>query len=190
MLRIPSPRRRARAYYSAMEGHDGAAGGAERRAVLDLVEEAAGAMCRSEQRVCWALARGIESDMEPAAYSVLSAVRLAGSCRVTDLSATLGMSRSAVSGHVAALQRLGLVERGTTSGDERSQPVALTEEGRRRVDHARGARRSYFRRQLEGWNQADVLDLAELLSRFNASYLGAEVADGAAPPVPGNVRRP
>lgn len=162
-----------------MEGRDERAGSDSRRAVLDAVEERAAAMCRSEQLVCRALARCIDPGMEPAAYSVLIAVRMARACRVTDLAATLGMSKSAVSGHVAALQRLGLVERGRTGDDERSHPVALTEEGMLRVERARAARRQAFRRQLGGWEPADVVDLVDLLSRFNAAYLGAEAADGA-----------
>ncbi|MBG6224600.1 DNA-binding MarR family transcriptional regulator [Arthrobacter sp. CAN_A2] len=142
-----------------------------RRAVLDVVEGTAAAMCRSEQLVCWTLARRIDPAMEPAAYSLLCAVRMAGSCRVTDLAATLGMSTSAVSGHVAALRRLGLVERGATLDDERSHPVRLTPEGLRRIDEARAGRRRSFLRQLEGWSRTDVVDLADLLTRFNASYL-------------------
>lgn len=153
-----------------------------RRAVLDVVEDKAAAMCRNEQLVCWKLARGIDPGMEPAAYSVLSAVRMLGSCRVTDLAATLGMGKPAVSGHVAALQRLGLLERGTTVDDERSHPVALTEEGAQRVDRARERRRRHFRRQLEGWGPDDVVELVGLLSRFNAAYLAAEVPDGPITP--------
>ncbi|MHA7240040.1 MarR family winged helix-turn-helix transcriptional regulator [Arthrobacter sp. TMS1-12-1] len=150
-----------------------------RGAALDVVEDGAASMCRSEQRVCWALARAIDPAMEPAAYSVLCAVRIAGSCRVTDLAANLGMSASAVSGHVTALQRLGLVERGAARDDERSHPVSLTPEGLRRIDEARARRRRSFRRQLEGWNRTDVVDLAGLLTRFNAAYLGG--ADGPWP---------
>lgn len=157
----------------------GAAGGpapADRRegrlAALDAVEDTAASMCRSEQRVCRALARSIDPAMEPAAYSVLCAVRLAGSCRVTDLAAVLGLRISAVSGHVASLQRLGLVERGAALDDERSRPVRLTPEGLRRLDEARARRRRGFRRQLEGWSRADVVDLAELLRRLDAAYSG------------------
>lgn len=134
-------------------------------------------MCRSEQRVCWALARGVDPGMEPAAYSVLSAVRLLGRSRITDLAGTLGMSKPAVSGHVATLQRLGLVERGDTGDDERSQPVTLTDEGIRRVDRAREDRRLHFRRQLSGWDPADIVELVGLLARFNASYLSAGIPD-------------
>ncbi len=149
----------------------------ERPAVLDVVEENAAAMCRSEQRVCWTLARGVDPAMEPAAYSVLSAIRMLGDSRVTDLASTLGMSKPAVSGHVAALELLGLVERGEASDDERSYPVALTAEGLRRIDHARGGRRRRFRRQLEGWEQADVVELVRLLARFNTAYLAADVPE-------------
>ncbi|WP_394248204.1 MarR family winged helix-turn-helix transcriptional regulator [Arthrobacter pityocampae] len=162
-----------------MEPLSDAAGGpvpvgrrAGRLAALDAVEDTAASMCRSEQRVCRALARGIDPAMEPAAYSVLCAVRLAGSCRVTDLAVILGMRTSAVSGHVASLQRLGLVERGAALDDERSRPVRLTPEGLRRLDEARACRRRGFRQQLEGWSRADVVDLAELLTRFNAAYPG------------------
>lgn len=146
-----------------------------RRAVLEVVEEKAAMMCRSEQLVCWSLARGIDPAMEPAAYSVLSASRMLGPCRVTDLAATLGMSLPAVSGHVAVLMRLGLVERSDPVDDERSRPVVLTAEGTRRIDDARTGRRRSFRRQLEGWDPADVADLAGLLSRFNQAYLTAEL---------------
>ena len=181
MLRIPGRNGFPPVYDAAMEGlHDRAGavpvradpcdGG--RHAALDAVEDTAASMCRSEQRVCWALARGIDPAMEPAAYSLLCAVRLAGSCRVSDLAATLGMSASAVSGHVAALQRLGLVERAAARDDERSHPVQLTPEGLRRIDEARAGRRRSFRRQLEGWSRTDVVDLAALLTRFNAAYLG------------------
>ena len=149
--------------------------------MLDVVEERAALMCRSEHRVCRMLARRIDPGMEPAAYSVLAAARTLGSCRVTDLAATLGMGVPGVSGHVAALQRLGLVERGPTGGDDRSRPVVLTGEGIRRIDEARQGRRSSFRRQLEGWDTADVVELVGLLSRFNAAYLGAGVPDGGVP---------
>ncbi len=185
MLGIPGRNGLPPAYDAAMEALQDSAGGGpppadpgegERHAALDVVEDTAASMCRSEQRVCWALARGIDPAMEPAAYSLLCAVRLAGSCRVTDLAATLGMSASAVSGHVAALRRLGLVERGAPLDDERSHPVRLTPEGLRRIDEARADRRRHFRRQLEGWSRTDVVDLVGLLTRFNAAYLGG--ADG------------
>jgi DNA-binding MarR family transcriptional regulator len=146
-----------------------------RDSVLDGVQERAATMCRSEQLVCWSLARGIDPAMEPAAYGVLSASRTLGPCRVTDLAAVLGMSLPAVSGHVAVLVRLGLVERSAPVDDERSRPVRLTAEGVRRVDAARAVRRRSFRRQLEGWEPADVVELAGLLSRFNDAYLTAEL---------------
>lgn len=168
-----------------MDGHRTPAGSAARRAALDVVEEKAAAMCRSEQQVCWALARGIDAAMEPAAYSVLAAVRMLGPCRVTDLAASLGMGKPAVSGHVAALHRLGLLERGMTDDDERSRPVVLTDEGHRRVDAARARRRRDFRRQLEGWDQVDVVDLVALLSRFNAAYLAAELPERLERPASG-----
>lgn len=152
---------------------------ASRRAVLDIVEDNAAVMCRSEQLVCWSLARAIDPAMEPAAYSVLSASRTLGPCRVTDLAATLGMGLPAVSGHVAVLARLGLVERSEPVDDERSRPVTSTAEGERRVDEAREGRRRSFRRQLEGWDPADVVELANLLSRFNEAYLRAVLPDPA-----------
>ncbi|MDQ0735917.1 MarR family winged helix-turn-helix transcriptional regulator [Arthrobacter agilis] len=160
-----------------MEGRRTRATGTARHAALDVVEERAAAMCRSEQRVCRILARRIDPAMEPAAYSVLTAARMLGPCRVTDLATTLGMGTPGVSGHVAALQRLGLVERGPTGGDERSHPVVLTQEGARRIDEARLGRRQAFRRQLDGWAAADVVELVGLLARFNAAYLAAEVPE-------------
>ncbi|MEG9249195.1 MarR family winged helix-turn-helix transcriptional regulator [Arthrobacter sp. Soc17.1.1.1] len=156
-----------------MEDHGGQVTGEPRRALLDAVEDRAGLMCRSEQRVCRILARRIDPAMEPAAYSVLAAARMLGPCRVTDLAASLGMGNPGVSGHVAALQRLGLVERGPSDGDDRSHPVVLTAEGARRIDEARLSRRRSFRRQLQGWDPADVVELAGLLSRFSAAYLAA-----------------
>ncbi len=147
-----------------------------------VVEENAAAMCRSEQRVCWSLARDIDVAMEPGAYSVLSAALRLGPCRVTDLAATLGMSMPAVSGQVAALARLGLLERNDAVADERSRPVTLTDEGSRRVDRACDARRAYFRKQLQGWDPADVVELVGLLTRLNEAYLTAELPVPQAPP--------
>ena len=180
MLRVRSPSVPAHAYYSAM-GRSRGVPGRVRRTALDAVEREAAAVCRSEQRVCRALARGVDPSMEPAAYSVLCAVRALGPSRVTDLAATLGMGTPAVSGHVAALQRLGLIERGEAMGDERSRPVSLTQEGRRRVDRARQERQRHFRAQLEGWDSADVVGLVGLLSRLNAAYLTAAVPDAPLP---------
>ncbi|MHA7208785.1 MarR family winged helix-turn-helix transcriptional regulator [Arthrobacter sp. MDT1-65] len=165
-----------------MEGPARQATGTTRRAALDDVEQEAALICRSEQRVCRAVARTIDPAMEPAAYSVLAAARMLGPCRVTDLAVTLGMGTPWVSGHVAALQRLGLVERGAAGGDERSRPVVLTAEGARRIDDARQRRRRSFRRRLEAWDAADVVELVGLLSRFNAAYLTAQLPDA---PVPG-----
>jgi DNA-binding MarR family transcriptional regulator len=156
-----------------MDERGGQGTGTARRAALDAVEDTAVLMCRSEQRVCRILARRIDPAMEPAAYSVLVAARMLGPCRVTDLAASLGMGNPGVSGHVAALQRLGLVERGASDGDDRSRPVVLTAEGARRIDEARHSRRQSFRRQLQGWDAADVVELAGLLSRFSAAYLAA-----------------
>ncbi|WDF32774.1 MarR family transcriptional regulator [Arthrobacter agilis] len=168
-----------------MGGDGGWGGSSPRDTVLGALEESAAAMCRNEQRVCWTLARGVSAAMEPGAYSVLAAARRLGPCRVTDLAVTLGMSASAISGHVAALAGLGFVGRVDAVEDERSRRVTLTDDGRRRVDGAQTGRRTYFRAQLRGWTTVEIVELADLLARFNEAYLMAEFPEMPGSPAVG-----
>ena len=65
------------------------------------------------------------------------------------------------------LEDLGLIERRADPADGRAHLLALTGEGRRRLDIVRSARREHFYARLGTWPEADVRTLAELLARLN-----------------------
>ena len=84
-----------------------------------------------------------------------------------DLADLLGVGRGTMSRQVTRLERLGLLARTPDPHDSRSQPLALTPEGERRLAHARAGRQEYMRRSLDAWRDEELTQLADLLGRLN-----------------------
>lgn len=113
------------------------------------------------------MARSVHPDLEPAAYSLLSRLAEAGEQRATELAGYFGVGKATVSRQLAALERLGLVDRAPDPLDGRAFLMRLTEEGRSRVSWVRRARRERYRRRLAALEPAEIADLARLLHRLN-----------------------
>ncbi|WP_136519054.1 MULTISPECIES: MarR family winged helix-turn-helix transcriptional regulator [Cellulomonas] len=115
------------------------------------------------------VARAVHPDLDPSAYSLLSAVAAEPGTRASDLADRLGVGRGTMSRQLARLERLALVTREADPHDSRSHPLRLTEEGERRLQAARQARREWFRDALDAWSPEELDALAERLERLNTA---------------------
>src|SRR5262249_45901213 len=118
------------------------------------------------------VATEVHPDLQSTAYAMLSRVDELGSLRASDLCDYFGIDKGAVSRQLALLERVGLVAKAPDPDDGRAQRVLVTEEGRKRLDNARGGRRRIVREQLSRWPDEDVETFGRLLARFN-SEMGA-----------------
>ncbi|MGO9963096.1 MAG: MarR family winged helix-turn-helix transcriptional regulator [Acidimicrobiales bacterium] len=91
------------------------------------------------------------------------------SVRVTGLADLLGVDAPTVTRKIQQLEREGLVSRHADAEDHRATRIALTESGRRTLERVLKARRAWFDRLLEGWDDRDLAAFAAMLGRFATS---------------------
>ncbi|MFG2192873.1 MarR family winged helix-turn-helix transcriptional regulator [Streptomyces sp. NPDC048639] len=120
------------------------------------------------------MAREIHPDLEPAAYGLLVRMEETDEQRATALAAYFGVGKATMSRQLRALETLGLIARRPDPDDGRASLVALTDEGRTRFSAVRNARRESYVKKLEGWDSAEIAELARLLHRLNSLQGGAE----------------
>jgi DNA-binding MarR family transcriptional regulator len=113
------------------------------------------------------MARAVHPDLESAAYGLLVRLDECGRQRATELAAYIGVGKATMSRQLRALEDLGLVAREPDPADGRAWLVHLTEEGRRRVQRVREARRARYVSQLAHWDRREVAELARLLQQLN-----------------------
>lgn len=131
------------------------------------VERELGLLMRRARASSAVLARTVHPDLDASAYLLLATVARTPGTRASDLADLLGVGRGTMSRQVARLERWGLLERTPDPHDSRSQPLSLTPEGARRVAHAQAGRQEYLRRSLDGWQAAELTQLADLVARLN-----------------------
>jgi DNA-binding MarR family transcriptional regulator len=106
-------------------------------------------------------------DLNLAAYGVLGRIVAHGPVSLGELSKLAHMQPSALSRQVKLLEEGGHIER--TSGDDaRVALVAATPAGRDAHRKLRDANEALLARQLRGWTEAELLDVAEKLERLVA----------------------
>jgi DNA-binding MarR family transcriptional regulator len=91
------------------------------------------------------------------------------SVRVTGLADLLGVDPPTVTRKIQQLERDGLVARHAEVEDHRATRIALTPNGRRTLERVSKARRVWFDRLLEGWDDVDLAVFAAMLGRFATS---------------------
>jgi len=136
---------------------------------LEDLERELSLLLRRARALSGELSREIHPDLDAAAYVLLATLTEAGPMRANDLAELFGVDKSSISRQVQRLERLGFLARRADETDRRAQLLAATPKGKRRLTAASKARRKRFRGRLDGWNAADVRDLARLLSRLNAA---------------------
>lgn len=119
-----------------------------------------------------ALAGDVHPELDVAGYTVLSYVldlaeSMPHGVRAADLAEAVGLHKSTVSRNITHLETLGLLERVPAPTDARALLLQLTPTGKSALTDARAARRKRLAKQMSGWAQSDVDQLAALLRRLN-----------------------
>ncbi|MCH8559606.1 MarR family winged helix-turn-helix transcriptional regulator [Nesterenkonia sp. LB17] len=116
------------------------------------------------------LARQIDSEIEPASYSVLATLQQMGPQRMTAIARHLGIGKPTLSRQLSTLEHRGFVEKATDPADGRAQMVSLTEEGRARLESAQGDRAERYLQMLTPWQEQEIETLSKLLAKLNKAY--------------------
>ncbi|MEW9530405.1 MarR family winged helix-turn-helix transcriptional regulator [Microbispora sp. NPDC049125] len=132
------------------------------------VEHQLAVLFRRAHGISAELSRSVHSELDPGAYGLLVRICQVAPVRPSDLAAYLGVGKATVSRQLKGLEDLGLIGREPDPLDRRAHLLGLTEEGRRRLESARDARRELLHSLLSAWPEEDVRLLARMLARFNA----------------------
>lgn len=136
---------------------------------LRQIERELGVLIHRVRRRTVQVASTVHPDLQPAALPVLLFVLDHDGVRASDVVEHFGIDKGAVSRHVVHLESLGLLTRACDPDDRRAQTIVATDEARRRVDAVRAVRREVVAGRLADWAVADLQQLADGLSRYNAS---------------------
>ena len=105
-------------------------------------------------------------ELDFAAILLLKALLHGGPMRLSALAASLDLDASTVSRQVRHLEDRGLLERTSDPDDGRASRIALSEEGRVRLEAGGQRRRAFVAQLLEDWPADDREQLRLLLNRL------------------------
>jgi DNA-binding MarR family transcriptional regulator len=136
---------------------------------LRALEHEMGVLVRRLRRVIAERAKMVHPDLSPVAYSMLMALYDSGPRRASDLVDQFSIDKGAVSRQVQALLELDLIERTPDPEDRRAAILAITDEGRHRLQTIMQSRRNEIRGRLAGWETEELSDFVAALGRYNAT---------------------
>ncbi len=136
----------------------------DRAAAIDAVQRELTAVARRAR----SLASRIHPNLTLVTYTLLDHLHERGGCRGTDLAAFFMLDKSTVSRQIAALEKLGLVERTADPEDLRGQIIRASEAGEQLLRDVREQRHVAFLERLADWPDDDLERFAEYLARYNA----------------------
>ena len=131
-----------------------------------------GVLVRRLRRKIAERARLVHPELSPVAYSMLIALHDSGPRRASDLVDMFSIDKGAVSRQVQSLLELGLIERSPDPEDRRAAILAITEDGRGRMESIAEARRTEIRERLGDWTNEDLLGLVSSMARYNEALDG------------------
>lgn len=108
--------------------------------------------------------------LDKSLFKLLVAVERLGPVGVVDLAERMGLDHSTVSRQVSKLESLGLITRQPSATDGRVREAVLTKAGRTATDKIDKARQRMAREIFETWEDKDVADLVQLMSRFAKAF--------------------
>ena len=117
----------------------------------------------------WAGDRPARTGPTPTEVWLLEVLAADGPMRMSELAEWHKVDRSTVTAQVKRLVAQGWAERGADPGDRRAVTVAITGEGRAAIDATFARETATLDRALAAWNDDEVAELSQLLSRFAAA---------------------
>lgn len=106
------------------------------------------------------------NNLSMAGFQVLFSLWVIGDSQPRQIAALSGVSRAAVSGVVATLERSGLVNKTKSEADRRLVTVSLTDSGREMVEACYRAQNSREIELLEGLSASETKELGRLLRKL------------------------
>lgn len=132
--------------------------------VVDTIQRELTAFARRAR----ATAARTHPDLTLVAFTILAHLEEQQGTRATDLAAHYLLDKSTVSRQVAALERLGFIERRVDPADHRVQVLHLAPGGVEILANARATRRETFERRVASWDPDDLAQFAAYLVRYNS----------------------
>ncbi|MFC4584465.1 MarR family winged helix-turn-helix transcriptional regulator [Sphaerisporangium corydalis] len=126
--------------------------------------------------------RRISRRLDLTRVRVLGTVAARGPVRPSAIAAEIGLTASATSRHLSALERAGQVAVEPDPTDSRTFLVRQTESGRAEIDTTIQAGAAVFSKVIADWPDEDVATARELITRLNEAW--ARHGDTAADATP------
>jgi len=101
--------------------------------------------------------------LTPSQWSALAMVDASGPLRIGDLAEREGVSAPTATRVVASLEELGLLSRASDPADRRTSYIALTDDGRNKLESVRRSQSTQLVQRLSEMPAQDVRRLVELL---------------------------
>lgn len=98
----------------------------------------------------------VASDLSRGDVMALGVLERRGSIRPGQLATALNVGPSVVSRQLAALERLGLITRGTDPDDGRAELISINDNGRSRLRDARGSMCRALGDRLDHWDDDEI----------------------------------
>jgi DNA-binding MarR family transcriptional regulator len=136
------------------------------RAVMDLIDQGH---------------RRISQRLDLTRIRVLGTVAARQPVRPSAIAAELGLTASATSRHLTALQQAGQIAVEPDPHDSRTFLVRQTERGREEVDTTINAGATVFSEVIADWSDADVATAVALITRLNQAWARRAETDTSRP---------
>jgi DNA-binding MarR family transcriptional regulator len=107
--------------------------------------------------------------LDTALFPLLVRVSLHRNVTIGELADQVGRDYSTVSRQVTRLQALGLVHSEPSATDRRQRLLTVTAAGRKTVTKIDRARNSVMSEALDGWSNAEIAELARMVTRLAAA---------------------
>jgi DNA-binding MarR family transcriptional regulator len=132
---------------------------------LDVVERATAVLARNFELL--RRRSDIYTSLDRSEYLLLRTLVDIGPADIRTVAAALGLDPSTAGRQVGGMQSKGLVDRAPAEDDRRRSIITPTTAGKRAMQLTRQRRRAATAQLLGQWTDADLHQLADLLSRYN-----------------------